>query len=389
MKGSIVKRVGARGIRYSAVWWVAGKQHWKGGFIRSKDAENYLNAQVRRVHDGTFQPVTPIAMSKLFEAWDTDAIEAAVKQGTLKPSTARSYRSMVRMHLKPAFGPIRSDQLTPHVVAKWSRERANDIDDGEMAPKTYNNLVNLLSVILEWARHPAQRYLAHDPLAGVKRLPRRQVERPFLEPDQIARLLKAAVSPEDTLVMLGVYAGLRRGEICALRWDDIDWGNGTHGRIWVRRAISGGIVTTPKTKGSVRMVDVPHALVTNLETYKATQTKGALYLFPTAEGTPMDPDNLNKRIFVPLVQRAKLPGVGMHTLRHTFASLLISHGESIKYVSRQLGHASIQITADTYGHLFKETSVAAMGRLDVRMAAVEATKIAMPNDGPEMPAHVM
>jgi len=55
-----------------------------------------------------------------------------------------------------------------------------------------------------------------------------------------------------------------------------------------------------------------------------------------------------------------VPGIGLHTLRHTFASLLISHGESIKYVSRQLGHASIQITADTYGHLFRETSIAAM-----------------------------
>src|SRR5262245_56235213 len=122
MKGSIVKRVGVRGVRYCSVWWAAGKQQWKGGFVRRKDAENYLNAQVRRVHDGTFQPVTPIVMTKLFEEWDDGVVDAGVKQGTLKPSTARSYRSMVRMHLEPAFGSVRSDQLTPHVVAKWSRE---------------------------------------------------------------------------------------------------------------------------------------------------------------------------------------------------------------------------------------------------------------------------
>ena len=388
MKGSIVKRVGVHGVRYSCVWWVAGKQHWKSGFIRSKDAENYLNAQVRRVHDGTSQPVTPIMMKKLFDAWDDAAVTAAVKQGTLKPSTARSYRSMVRMHLTPAFGSVRSDQLTPQVIAKLSRARANDIVDGELAPKTYNNLVNLLSVSLAWARHPAQRHLAHDPLAGVKRLPRRQMERTFLEPDQIARLLKSAVAPEDTIVMLGVYAGVRRGELCALRWDDIDWGDGSHGRIWVRRAISGGQVTTPKTKGAVRMIDVPDALQMNLQSYRATQkTQDSGYLFRTAEGNPIDPDNLNKRIFTPLVQRAKLPGIGLHTLRHTFASLLISHGESIKYVSRQMGHASIQITADTYGHLFRETSVAAMGRLNDRAAAVQAAREALPDDS--HPMHVM
>jgi integrase len=235
---------------------------------------------------------------------------------------------------------------------------------------------------------PGPGYLAHDPLEGVKRLPRRQVERPFLEPDQIARLLKVANTPEDTIVMLGVYAGLRRGELCALRWEDIDWGDGQHGRIWIRRAISGGKLSTPKTKGSVRMVDIPGALVANLKAYKITQP-ATEYLFETAEGTPIDPDNLIKRIFLPLVTRAKLPAVGMHTLRHTFASLLISHGESIKYVSRQMGHASIQITADTYGHLFRETSVAAMGRLDVRVAAVEATRMAMQDDGPPLPAHVM
>jgi integrase len=392
MKGSIVKRTGARGVRYSCVWWVSGKQHWKGGFIKRKDAEGYLNAQVRRVHDGTFQPVTPIAMEKLFTAWDAAVVEAGVKRGTLKPSTANSYRSMVRTHLKPAFGSVRSNQLTPHVVAKWSRERADDIADGEMGPKTFNNLLNLLSSILTWGRHPAQRYLAHDPLEGISRLPRRPIERPFLEPDQIARLLKAAVTPEEiAVVMLGVYAGPRRGELAALQWDDIDDGAGDHGRIWIRRAISGGKISTPKTKSSIRMVDVPAAVLTALKSYRRTcqDAKGKDYLFRTSAGTPIDPDNLSKRLFAAVAQRAKLPALGLHTLRHTFASLLIAQGESIKYVSRQMGHASIQITADTYGHLFRETSIAAMRRLDERAAAVEAAKLALADDDSTPPERVM
>ena len=148
--------------------------------------------------------------------------------------------------------------------------------------------------------------------------------------------------------------------------------------------ISGGKVSTPKTKGSIRMIDVPAAVIANLRAYRRTCQDAAEtdYLFRSAEGTPPDPDNLAKRIFMPLIQRAKLPGVGLHTLRHTFASLLISHGESINNVSRQLGHASIQITADMYGHLFKETSIAAMGRLDTRMAAVEAARASPPGGGP-------
>ena len=86
--------------------------------------------------------------------------------------------------------------------------------------------------------------------------------------------------------------------------------------------MSGGKVSTPKTKGSIRMVDIPEALIANLKAYRRTCQDAAAtdYLFRSAEVTAMDPDTLAKRIFVPLVQRAKLLGVGLHTLRHTFGT---------------------------------------------------------------------
>ncbi len=90
-------------------------------------------------------------------------------------------------------------------------------------------------------------------------------------------------------------------------------------------------------------------------------------------GAPLDPDNWSKRVFVPTARRAGLravagekedgQSVGIHTLRHTYASLLINAGENIKYVSRQLRHASATFTVDRYTHLFKETSEGAMERL--------------------------
>jgi integrase len=89
--------------------------------------------------------------------------------------------------------------------------------------------------------------------------------------------------------------------------------------------------------------------------------------FGTEMGPTLDPDNWTKRVFLPMLEEAGLPRIGLHTLRHTYASLLINQGENIKFASRQLGHASIQITADLYGHLFKETSLAAMRRLEQGM----------------------
>jgi integrase len=97
------------------------------------------------------------------------------------------------------------------------------------------------------------------------------------------------------------------------------------------------------------------------------------FIFRTDGGTPLDPDNWYKRQFVPAVKRAKLRAVGLHMLRHSYASLLINQGETIKYLSKQLGHESINITADLYGHLFKETSVSAMNRLSMRIPVAATT----------------
>jgi hypothetical protein len=94
---------------------------------------------------------------------------------------------MVEVHLRPAFGECRSDRLTPGMVSDWVRKLADKIESGTLAGKSFNNLLNLFHVILEWARHPAQRYLAHDPLIGQKHVPKRKIERDFLEPAEIER----------------------------------------------------------------------------------------------------------------------------------------------------------------------------------------------------------
>jgi integrase len=208
----------------------------------------------------------------------------------------------------------------------------------------------LLSAILKWGRAPAQRYLAHDPLAEVQRLPRSREEVEFLEPGDLATLLEVAESPDDVILYVDAYSGLRRGELFGLKWEDVDEGAN---QIRVRRSIYQGAVTKPKTKSSERVVDVPGRIIDMLRTYrKALPPLEGDYVFRTDTGSPLDPDNWFKRRFVPTVKRAGLrPTIGLHTLRHTYASLLIAEGESIKYVSRQLGHASIQITADTWAPL--------------------------------------
>jgi len=133
-----------------------------------------------------------------------------------------------------------------------------------------------------------------------------------------------------------------------------------------------GHVTTPKN-GRTRRVDMSAQLA---ETLKALLTarkaeglrkgwgRGPEWVFCNEDGGPLDGDNLRHRVFYRVLARAGLRRIRFHDLRHTFASLLIAQGESLAYVRDQLGHASIQLTVDTYGHLIPGANRQAVDRLD-------------------------
>lgn len=371
MTGSIVTRTLRDGTKvYKAVFRALdGKQKWRT-FTRRKAAERFLAGAVKAVHEGSYQDVVPTLMGEVFDGWLT-SLDTRQKQGLLKASTATSYASMVRLHLRPAFEAVRSDRLRPSVIAEWSAKLADDIAGERLSAKTYNNLVNLLSAVLKWARHPAQSYLAHDALIGLKRLPKSKVERPCLQPAEIPLLLTAAADVRDsTILAVAAYSGLRRGELFGLQWGDIDY---CRARISVNRSIYQNVITSPKTATSIRVVDVPESLLVTLAIYQSVYPSiGQGFVFRTEAGAALDGDNWNHRCYAAIIKRAVADGlqpIGLHGLRHGYASLLIAQGEPLKYVSAQLGHASITITADTYGHLFRESSTAAMGRLDARIAA--------------------
>ena len=373
MKGSIVARTLKDGSkRYDAAWRANGKQRWKT-FHRRKDAEVFLTETVRSVHNGTYRDPRPLPMGEVLDRWLSDWLELNQKLGKPKPSSARTYRNIVEHHFRPAFQAYRSDQLGGEAVAAWVRGLADRVAQGTLTPKTFNNVITLCRMILTWARHPQRRYLQHDPLEETKRLPKQRVERDYLEPHELKALLEAAAEtpPDDTILKVAAFTGLRRGELFGLQWGDVEWNrDGSGGRIYVRRSVYMGKITTPKTQHSIRVVDVPQRLLDELTVYKAMYPpQEGDFLFPNSLGGPMGSDNWFKRRFLPIVERAGLRRIGLHTLRHTYTSMLINAGENVKYISRQLGHSSVQLTVDLYSHVFKETSSAAMRRLDLLMAA--------------------
>ena len=166
----------------------------------------------------------------------------------------------------------------------------------------------------------------------------------------------------ETLYVLAVTTGLRQGELLGLKWDDVDLESEL---IRVRRTLvrhKGRLLLgEPKTKRSRRTVRLTETATKALEEHLARQIAeierlGDLYedqglVFATQRGTLVNPSNLRKRFFVPLLNKAGLPSIRFHDLRHTCATLLLSRNVNPKVVSEILGHATVAITLDTYSHV--------------------------------------
>jgi integrase len=172
------------------------------------------------------------------------------------------------------------------------------------------------------------------------------------------------------LFLCALRTGLRLGELLGLQWGDIDY----HGRfIEVRRSlVEGGRIELPKN-GKIRRVDLSLVLAETLQRLRVKRAEEALargweqvpeWVFCNEEGRPIWKSNFERRVFHKALEKAKLRRIRFHDLRHTFASRLIQNGESLVYVKDQLGHHSIKVTVDVYGHLVPGANKAAVDRLD-------------------------
>jgi len=169
--------------------------------------------------------------------------------------------------------------------------------------------------------------------------------------------------------LCALRTGMRLGELRGLKWEDIDF---REGFIEIKRSYTKGRFTTPKN-GKSRRVDMNRQLSETLKELRTERKAEALakgwkdvpeLVFVNEEGNVIDDVNLRKRVFNKALEKAGMRRIRLHDLRHTFASLLIQNGESLAYVKDQLGHHSIQITVDTYGHLVPGANRQAVDRLD-------------------------
>jgi integrase len=200
----------------------------------------------------------------------------------------------------------------------------------------------------------------------------------FLTRNEAAGFLEAARTHAPIrypMFLTALRTGLRLGELIALHWEDIQFGENADDPnrfILVRRNYSRGEFTTPKNH-KPRRVDMSREVRRVLLDLKDGMAMKAFergeefvprLVFPSREGGPLDGINVYHRDFLPCVEAAGLRRITFHALRHSYASHLIQAGASLAYVKEQMGHSSIQVTVDTYGHLVPGADIAWADKLD-------------------------
>lgn len=317
------------------------------------------------LRQGTFVEPTKLTVGEWLDTWLDD-----YKKPRLRQLVWESYEVIVRCHLKPAIGSLPLKDLRPeHLQRLYNEKFASGL-----SPSTLKHIHLVIHGALQQA---LKNQLVVRNVSEATTLPRgERKDIRALSPEEEDRFLE--VLGEDRLgpafiTLLGT--GLRRGELLALRWQDVDL---TEGVIHVRRDMvrtkqKGLVFQEPKTAKSRRSIPLPDDVVTALKSHKIRQAQekllaGPAYrdnglVFCTEIGTPIEPRNFNRK-FYQLRKKAGIEDVNLHALRHTYATRLLEKGVSLKVVQELLGHSKYDMTANVYSHVSPELKREAVAALN-------------------------
>jgi integrase len=411
--GSIVQRADGRWMGRVDLGWREGKRRTKAVYGRTRRAvTDRMAAIVRAAQEGILVEDERQSTGQFMARWLTD-----VARSRVRPLTYRSYENAVSRYIVPHLGHRRLAQLTPeHVQAFLSTlERAG----ASAARRAYVRVVlrNALNTALRWRLVVRNAAMLVDP----PRIVAHEIQP--LNPEQAQQLLKAAQGdPLDGLVTVALSCGLRRGEMLGLQWSDVDLdggmlhvrralqrfgGDGATRRPLLaaqrrlRQALQGEDVSdeqrhalrrelapiTEKLRGiktslqlvelksarSRRSIALPAVAATALRAHRVRQLEARLaagarwqergFVFTSGIGTPIEPRRITRE-FRALLERADLPTIRLHDLRHSCATLLLAQGVSPRVVMETLGHSQVSLTLNTYSHVLPALQRDAATKMD-------------------------
>lgn len=323
------------------------------------DAARRLAVLVRQRDEGLPPPDNRLTVKDLLIRWYDEELRAQVAM-----STADNYRSIFTHHIIPVLGHRSVGSLS---LSDVNRLMAAKLDEG----KSGSTVRRIRAVLVQALDYAVRLGIVARNVAALTKTPRMpRSEGRTLTPGHAKALLASLAGHRyEALYMVMLTTGIRRGEALGLRWEDLDLRQGI---MTVRRQLKreGGRLVTSETKTakSRRAINLPKPVTYALRAHRTRQKRDRLalgsgwcesgFVFTSDIGTPIDPRNLY-RDFSRVCRQAKIGSWHPHELRHSAASLMLAQGVPIQVVSDVLGHSSIRLTADVYGHVLSPARHAA------------------------------
>ncbi len=369
MRGHIVKRgKDSYSIKISVGKdAITGKYKCQWVTVRGtkKEAEKRLSEMLNQLDNGTFMKPGKTTLTEYLEKWLTDYAKP-----NLSPRGFERYAGIIRQHLISALGNITLTQLKPeHLQQHYTAMLNNGLSAGTV--RYHHAVLHVaLQTAVKWGLVSRNVADAVDP----PRIHRNEMQ--TWSEDEVSRFLEASKgSPYYELFFTALFTGMRRSELLGLAWQNVDF---IFSQIYVNRSLhhlkdGSYVFTEPKSAKSRRTIALSPSAILLLHGYKEKQKlertmlgiplKDSDLVFSKVEGKPLRPNTIT-RAFEVLAAHCGLPVIRLHDARHTHASLMLKQGVHPKIVQERLGHASIQMTLDTYSHVAPGLQQAAANKFD-------------------------
>ena len=337
-------------------------------FATKKAAVDWSTTALHEVKQGVHTPTsTSVTVSRAGEMW----IEECEAEG-LEQSTIRQRRQHLNLHINKHLGGVRLSELTTPSIYQLDAQLRKAGTSLAMRRKIITSLKTLLSFAQKQAL-VAQNVAGPVKVKGDDRAEKGPLREGVGYPSrsQMKQLMDTATPRWRPLLIVAMFTGLRASELRGLPWSDVDLEGGV---IHVRqRADAWGVIGKPKSKAGARDIPLAPIVVNTLREWKATCPASKFDLvFPNGYGNAESIQNIYKRFWDPVQEKCGLPHFGFHSLRHVAASLFIAYlGWTPKRVQEVMGHSSITVTYDVYGHLFQDKAAdrEAMKKIEAAIAA--------------------
>ena len=357
-----------------------GKLIRKEFYGKSKsEAEAMRDEYLLGIKNGLNIDTRNILLGKLMHTWLFETVRVSDR---IKPTTFEKYECVYRLYVKDSdIYSIKIVELKALQIQRYY----NKLSEKGKSKNQVENLNKLLKQFLNYAVDEG--YLAKNPCIGKKivipgeKNSKEEVQH-FTDDELKILISNLEGNVYNELILIALGTGLRRGELLALTWNDVDLKtcnikvNKSLSKVYLIAADGSKerkqIIQIPKTKGSIREVSFPDNLVSTFNNLKLKQKRYRLkcgasyeesnYVFTTSSGSLIDVTNLS-HAWERILKKAKLPHKKFHALRHTFATILFENEVPLKTVSKLLGHSSIDITGNTYTHVIPKEKSNAVEKL--------------------------